>query len=364
MFKRAIDILQKYYDLKVANIQFQNTLGESGSFSVRKVSRFISILFRKIIPLVFTKKYDILYYCVAAPSKLGLIKDLIFLGFLRLRAHKTVYHLHGAGGVTLVMHCGVIMRAWARLVLFEPDIVLRPPGMASDEADLCKAKHEKIIFNGIEDPITIVPDLTRRWPEAELSFTFVGLITEDKGVFDLVAIARLLREAGYRFSMNIVGEGAPSEIIRLQNLIRQFDLAEFVRLTGVLVGREKFELIQKTTIFLFPSYFRAESQPTAIMEALALGVPVVASDWRGISTIIDQGVNGYIVPPREPVLFCRAIIKVLTGGQIDSMRAAARRIFLERFTLDHHAKALMAAFQLLEADANSQCNNTLRSGAV
>ena len=344
MFKRAVDALQEHYDLKVIDIQFQNNLGKSGSFSLRKVLHFFALLFGKMVPLVFTRKFDVLYYCLSGPSTLGLIKDLIFLGLLRSRSMKTVYHLHGAGGITFLMQSSPILRAWARFVLFEPDLVLRPAS-SFDEAPLCKARRGLVVNNCVEDPITIVSRSARKWPDGELFFTFVGLVTEDKGVFDLVEIARLLRDRDYRFTVSIVGEGTPQEITRLKELICRYDLEKFVRLTGVLVGERKFELLQQTTIFLFPTYFRAETQPTAIMEALALGVPAVAYDWRGINTIIDQGVNGYLVPPRDVNAFCQAIEQILTAGKIDDMRLAARRIFLERFTLDRHIEALLLAFQ-------------------
>jgi glycosyltransferase involved in cell wall biosynthesis len=358
MFKRAVEALPKHYDLKVIDIQFQKNLGESGLFSVRKVLHFFTLLFGKIIPSVFAKKFDILYYCLSGPSTLGLIKDLIFLGLLRSRARWTVYHFHGAGGVAFLMQSNALLRAWARLVLFEPDLVLRPPGATSDDAALCKAKREIVVNNAIEDPIAMVSENGRQWPDGKLSFAFVGLVTEEKGVFDLVEIARLLRDGGRRFVMSIVGEGSPKETARLRELIRRYDLAEFVRLPGVLVGQQKFKLLQETTIYLFPTYFRAETHPTAIMEALALGVPVVASDWRAINTIIDHAVNGYIVPPRNPPAFYRAIETILTEGQIDRMRAAARRIFLERFTLDRHIEALRLAFDSLNATGGNQRDAT------
>lgn len=348
MFERAIKTLDECYDLKVIDIQLQRNLGESGSFSARKVLYFLAILIVQIAPLAFKPKYDILYYCLSsAESRFGAIKDLILLGFLRLRARKTVYHFHGAGGVKYIMR-SPIQRAWARLVLLRPDLVLYPPGGDNGDTSLCEAKQNIPVSNGIEDPFAILPILPNKSPEKDISFTFIGLLTEDKGVFDLVSIARLLRDSGYKFKMNIVGEGLPGEITRLQSLIHQYNLADFVQLPGVLIGREKFELLQKTTVYVFPTYFRAETQPTAIMEALAVGVPVVASDWRGINTIIDNGVNGYTVPPRDSASFCHAIINILTSGQIDSMRVAARRIFLERFTIDHHANALRRAFRLIE----------------
>jgi glycosyltransferase involved in cell wall biosynthesis len=346
MFKRAVHALRENYDLEVIDIQFQKNLGESGVFSSRKVLHFFTLLFGKIIPSVHRRGFDILYYCLSGPSTLGLIKDLVFLSVLRPRAKKTVYHIHGAGGITFLLQQNVLLRAWARLVLFKPDLVLRPAS-SLDESALCKAGAGIVVDNCAEDPLTSAAKPMPKWPDVELSFAFVGLVTEDKGVFDLVEIARLLRDKGHQFTMSIVGEGLPNEVARLEGLIRLYDLTKSVRLTGVLVGEEKFRLLRQTTVFLFPTFFRAETQPTALMEALAVGVPIVAYDWRGINTIIDQGVNGYMVPSRDVNAFCGAIDKILANEHIDAMRAAARRIFEERFTPERHVEALRRAFESL-----------------
>jgi glycosyltransferase involved in cell wall biosynthesis len=347
MFQRAIEGLREKYDLTVINTQFQRNLGESGKFSLRKLTHFFRLLFGQVVPRILEAKFDILLYCLSGPSTFGLIKDLIFLVPLRARARRTVFYLYGAGGITFLMERNSLLRAWARWVLFEPDLVLRPP-YSSNEAALCRAKRELIINNGIEDPIGTLPEAVQRWPGGELLFAFIGLVTEEKGVFDLVEIARRLRDKSHRFTLSIVGEGLPAEVSRLKELIARYNLSQFVQLTGVVVGVEKFRLLQQTTIFLFPSYFPAETQTTAIMEALAVGVPVVAYDWGGINTIIDQGVNGYLVPLRDKKGFCRAIEQVLADGNIDRMRVAARRIFLERFTVDKHVEALRHAFKLIE----------------
>lgn len=351
MFQRAVDGLHEYFDLTVIDIQFQKNLGEFGFFSIRKAFHFLSLLFGKIAPLRFTKKFDILYYCLAGPSTFGLIKDLIFLSLLRSRSQKTVYHFHGAGGVAFLMQKNALLRLWTRRVLFEPDLVLRPPS-PSDDSVLCKAKRDVVLCNCVEDPIALLSEPVRKWPNAELSFVFIGLVTEDKGVFDLIEIARLLRDKGRRFTMFIVGEGLPEEISRLNALIGSYALVDLVKLTGVLIGQQKFKLLQQATIFVFPTFFRAETQPTVIIEAFAVGVPAVAYDWRGVNTIIEQGVNGYAVPVRDTAAFCLAIERIITEGNIDSMRTAARRTFLERFTVDRHIETLKNEFLALGQEEN------------
>jgi glycosyltransferase involved in cell wall biosynthesis len=364
MFKRAVDALQEHYDLRVIDTQFQKKVGEAGLFSLRKVLHFFTLLFGKMIPAVSGAKIDVLYYCVAGPSALGLIKDLIFLSLLRPRAGKTVYHFHGAGGVAFLMRSNALLRAWTRLVLLKPDLVLRPAS-PSEDATLCEAKRDFVISNGIEDPTTMVtPSMRENRLSEELSFAFVGVVTEGKGVFDLVEIARLLKDRGHRFTLSIVGDGKPEEITRLKQLIGKYDLERFVCLTGVLIGEQKFKLLQQTTVFLFPTFYQAETQPTAIMEALALSIPAVAYDWRGVNTIIDQGVNGYVVPLRDTVAFCQAIEQIIVDGKIDSMRAAARRIFLERFTLERHVEALKLAFNSVDGENGDDTPNRKAGAGV
>ena len=112
MFQRAVDGLQPNYDLTVIDTQFQKNLGESGSFSMRKVWIFVRLLLLKLMPLFFKARYDVLYYCLSGPSTFGVLKDLIFLIPLRARARKTVYHIHGAGGVKYLLQCNIFIRAW------------------------------------------------------------------------------------------------------------------------------------------------------------------------------------------------------------------------------------------------------------
>ena len=343
MFQRAIEALPQNYRLDVIDAQIQRSLAELGMFLWRKVLRFIALFGRRVVPCVWKPNHDVLYYCLSSGSMLGLIKDLCFLTVLRPKARRTIYHLHGAGGITLLLKSNFMFRAWARFVLFKPDLVLRPPSDLR-EGLLCETKSEVVIPNGVEDPLTLFPHLVDVRPDEKLHLTFIGLVTAEKGVFDLIEVARMLRGRGHCFVLSIVGEGTAAEIDQLNSLIQRYHLKGYVRLTGVLAGEQKFLLLRRSTLFLFPTYFRSETQPTVIMEALAVGVPVVAYDWRGVGTMIEQGENGYVVPVHDVDAFCRTVERVLVEDRLDVMRKAARRIFLERFTLDRHVAALLNAF--------------------
>lgn len=353
MFDRAIRALRVDYDVTVIDTQLHGNIGESGTFALRKVAATVKILLLRMLPLFARRKFDILYYCISGPSTFGTIKDLLFLSLLRARAHQAVYHFHGTGGVEFLLRKSHLLRIWARVVLFGPDLGLRCAEVTPNDAALCEAKREIIIYNGIDDPDAMVPgpvDL----PRSETpSFVFVGALVEEKGVFDLVEIARLLRDRGHRFILHIVGEGTPADTAELDELIRRHNLGSAIKRTGVLVGMDKFRLLKSATIFLFPTYFRAETQPLAVIEAISLRIPVVASDWRGLNTIIDDGINGYLVAPRNPAAFTRAIERMLSGNTLEPMREAARRIFLERFRIERFADDLNQAFRSLESNRPS-----------
>jgi glycosyltransferase involved in cell wall biosynthesis len=346
MFEQAIRVLEADYDVTIINTQLHANIGESGAFALRKVASTLNTLLVKMFPLWLRRQFDVLYFCVSGPSTFGMIKDLLFLTVLRGRARHVVYHFHGTGGVDFVLRKNAFLRAWAKAVLFHPDLALRCANVTPDDAALCCAKRAIIIYNGIEDPFILAPAHGSR-DTSELSFVFIGALTEEKGVFDLVEIACLLRDRGYRFTMHIVGEGTQEETSRLDNVIERSDLSGMVKRVGVVVGAEKFRLLKSATLFLFPTFFRAETQPLAAIEAIALGVPVVASDWRGLNTIILHGINGLLVPPRNPVAFCAAVEQTLVEGGIESMRKAARKIFLERFTRERFAQELSLAFRSL-----------------
>ena len=137
MFRRAIGGLQKYYELKVVDIQFQKNLGESGHFSLRKVSKFFSLFFGKMIALSLRKKFDILYYCVSGPGTFGSSQGPDFPRASASARGEDSLSLSWCRGRCLSNAKTTSSFASGReLVLFEPDMVLRPPSDANDSDTL------------------------------------------------------------------------------------------------------------------------------------------------------------------------------------------------------------------------------------
>jgi glycosyltransferase involved in cell wall biosynthesis len=71
------------------------------------------------------------------------------------------------------------------------------------------------------------------------------------------------------------------------------------------------------------------------------GLPVVATRWRGIPAVVDDGVTGFLVPVRDPAALALALEQlILDAGLRQSLGAAGRRKYLEEFTIDRHLERL------------------------
>ena len=136
----------------------------------------------------------------------------------------------------------------------------------------------------------------------------VGRLSEQKGQLLLLqAIARLVAE-GVALKLVLVGDGPMRG--EIESFIADHDLAGCVELTGSLSGQQVREQISLARAFALPSF--AEGLPVVIMEAFALGRPVISTYVAGIPELVSDGVNGWLVPAGsvdDLVTAMRAVIK-------------------------------------------------------
>jgi colanic acid/amylovoran biosynthesis glycosyltransferase len=134
----------------------------------------------------------------------------------------------------------------------------------------------------------------------------VGRLCEQKGHGVLIAAAAQLASEGVEFELVLVGDGPlRSEI---ESSLTRHSLAEKVRITGWMSGPEVASELAAARALVLPSF--AEGLPVVIMEALAMGRPVISTYVAGIPELVEPGVCGWLVPAGA------------MGALCDSMRAA------------------------------------------
>jgi glycosyltransferase involved in cell wall biosynthesis len=147
----------------------------------------------------------------------------------------------------------------------------------------------QVVRCGLDDPYWATDPTP---PPSEPRFVSVGRLSEQKGQMLLVEAAARLRDRGVDFELVIVGDGPLRG--QLERLVARLDLHRQVRITGFLSNtRVRHELAAARALVL-PSF--AEGLPVVIMEALALGRPVISTYIAGIPELVEPGTSGWLVP--------------------------------------------------------------------
>ncbi len=139
----------------------------------------------------------------------------------------------------------------------------------------------------------------------ELSFLAVGRLTPEKGLEDLVRAAQLLVRSGFhRFKFRLAGDG--KEKARLQRMVAEACLCRHFEFAGfILPGERLLSAYDSADALVLPS--RTEGIPKVLYEAMARGLPVVASNVGGVPEIVERCVNGLLVPPGDPEALAEAV---------------------------------------------------------
>ncbi len=160
----------------------------------------------------------------------------------------------------------------------------------------------------------------------------VVVLRPGKGVeFLLQALARLAsRESAARARLLVVGDG--SERADLERQAAALGLGERVRFLGT--RGDVAALLAASDAYVQPSLF--EALPTSVLEAMAVGVPVVATAVGGTLELVQPGVNGLLVPPSDPAALAEALATLLDASAADRARMgqAGRDWVLSHASLD------------------------------
>ena len=161
---------------------------------------------------------------------------------------------------------------------------------------------EKFILQGIQgERIGILPGIAPVITESEEEvqignwFTFVGRVSEEKGIYEFIEAAKHLPHLTFKVAGNLDG-----------NFKKPTDMPTNVEFTGFLKGRELDDLYRKSRAIVVPSKWY-EGFPNVIVRGMLLKSPVITSDIGAMQSIIDNGVNGITVSPGDTRALKKAI---------------------------------------------------------
>jgi len=176
----------------------------------------------------------------------------------------------------------------------------------------------------------------------------VGRLRRKKGLDTLIDACGVLRARGQNVSCEIVGYGEEQE--RLAAHIQRKGLAKYVHLAGKLSREQVIERYAHAAVYVQPSRVAADGDrdgiPNVLLEAMAMGLPVVASRVSGIPELVADGHNGLLVEPDDPVALAEAITQLLEEPELCAdLGRRARRTVIDSFDNDRNLRQLCALLQ-------------------
>jgi glycosyltransferase involved in cell wall biosynthesis len=176
----------------------------------------------------------------------------------------------------------------------------------------------------------------------------VGRLSAEKGHGVLLDAVRVLSDRGTAAQVVFVGSG-PMER-ELADLARASGIGHLVSLAGELAPFEVNRRLRTADVFCLPSF--AEGLPISIMEAMAVGVPVVSTFVGGIPELVADGITGYCVPAGRADLLADAIERALGDADERARITKAARAVVER---DHEqARNVVGLRELMVAHASTR----------
>jgi glycosyltransferase involved in cell wall biosynthesis len=226
------------------------------------------------------------------------------------------------------------------------DLVLAPSAATAEE----------LVRDYGAERIAVVPNATgARWWEGGASevgeggaglepgtLLFVGRLRLRKGVEVLLHALAALRARGIAARLAIAGDGEHRAAV--ERALADLDLGGAVELLGRCDAARIARLLAGARALVVPSIY--EGMPLVVLEAMAAGVPVVASSVSGIPEVVVDGETGWLVPPEDPAALAAALAVALEDPAEAARRGAAgRRRVEERYRPEAVARVWEAALR-------------------
>lgn len=199
------------------------------------------------------------------------------------------------------------------------------------------------------------------WREGNNRILFLGALVERKGAAELIDAIKLLSDQGALCGWKLVvaGDGPEGEALKRQ--CTALGLEDVIDFVGWVNGDEKEQLLRGCQLLALPSY--NEGLPVAVLEALAHGLPVVATDVGDVSSAVVEGMTGRLVPPRDARALADAIQGLISSRSVwESASNRAREIALNRFDARGYADSLCSIFQSVASHSGEEKDRSSQEG--
>lgn len=256
----------------------------------------LGILLLKLISVRCLGRIKILH--LHGASRRSFQRKAIIIAWAKILGFKVVFHCHGGGFKDFVEAKGEKL---IKRVLDKCDVIIVLSEYWHNYFTNVLKQHRVFVVNNIVNR----PQKVKNRDDGKLHLLFLGLITKEKGIFDLMeVINEHTEELKDRCTLVIGGSGPEENIQSLIRYITDNNLHDLIDYRGWVCGETKESAFADSNVFILPSYI--EGLPISILEAMSYEMPVISTSVGGIPDIV-AAVNGVLVRPGDKPAIWRAI---------------------------------------------------------
>jgi glycosyltransferase involved in cell wall biosynthesis len=273
-------------------------------------------------------------------------RDLAYLLVAKICGARVVYQMHGGALPQQMFRGSAVLTAFLRATLKLPDVIVV---ITQSELDayrkFCPGRPLVLIPNGID--CGPYPDCERAQAGAgaALRLVYADRLVRGKGLFESLEALRLALVHGVSAQLIIAG-GGPEEL-HFRRRVEELGIAAHVSFVGAVSGQKKVDLFRSSDVFLLPS--DSEGAPHALLEAMAAGLPAIATRVGAIPDIMADGVHGVFVPCHDSVAISAAILKLSDRTRLMRMSAACRDRIAAAYSIERAADSFCSLYAQLFA---------------
>lgn len=316
------------FTCKYINLSTSKTVDEIGKTGIGKWLRYAAIIGAVTKSLVYFKPK--LVYITMTATGIGFYKDALFILLAKLFGKNILIHFHNKG-VRTRQH-KVLDNVLYKMVFKGAKVILLAPQLYTDIEKYVLPNQIYYCSNGIPVVDHVVQQQSvNKTPK----LLFLSNLIAAKGVFVLLEACSMLKEKNINFTCTYVGGEGDVSAKTLQSKINDLQLEGVVSYVGRKYGEEKYAVYNGSDIFVLPTYYANECFPLVLLEAMQFSLPMVTTAGGGIGAIIDEGINGFMVPTQDAKAIAEKLELLIENPDLrNKMGVNALAKYEEKFTLE------------------------------
>lgn len=342
MNKRVAEsvLLNQSFNIRKILFSYEKELSGLGEVTLKKLIIFIRTIARLLKELIFHSP-DLVYF---QPSLFGnaFIRDSIFVWIMKIFRVPVLFHFR-VKGLNDYVQKNRIRQFYYRKVFKKTHVICLSELLTNDISNIY-FDQPFIVYNGIP----IIKDYQRtkkKKREGVVKIIFLSNLITSKGILDLIDALEILQNNKINFKCVIVGAEADLKIESINEMLRQKNISDMVECVGPKYGNEKYNELNSSDIFVFPTYYKNETWGGVLLEAMQFELPVISTHEGSLPIIVDDEETGFLIHKNRPDLIAEKIEYLINNPNIRiKMGEKGRAKFLKNFTFDIFEKNMKEVF--------------------